>query len=345
MVAKKSDDISFESLESSICQKLFKPLYYFYGDEDYLADEIIRQIITNALDESTKTFNLDILDCNTVCAKDVVSVASSYPMMSERRVVVARDIHKLLAAESSREIMQRYFQQPSQTTILLMVGNKPDARTSIIKSIKDNGTVVEFKRFYDNQIPPWIKKDIEIFGKNITSEAAELLAQYVGSSLREIHSELEKLSIYIGDKTTVQEEDINNLIGISKTYNIFSLQREIGEKDLAKSMVILENMLDNGESLLGIIVMLTKYFQKLWVLKGSQFNSDSDIASVLGVNTFFVKEYRVAATNFKLSEIEDNFITLAETDETLKTSIQDERLAATLLLFRLVKKSQIQVNH
>lgn len=340
MAAKKTDEISLDDLESSIRQKKFKPLYYFYGDEDYLIDETIKLIINNSLDSSTKSFNLDVVDANSLSAKEFVALASSYPMMTEWRVVIVRDVNRYFISEANREIMQRYFQNPSSTTVLVMVGNKPDGRTAVTKSLKENGILFEFKGLWENQIPTWIKKHVEVFGKKITNEGAELLAQYAGNSMREIHTELEKLSIYVGDKSTIGEEDINALVGVSKVYNIFALQKAVGEKDISKSMIILENMLDNGESPLGIIVMLAKYFQKLWILKGTQFQSDAEIANVFSISPFFVREYRSAAENYKIPEVENIFSVLLEADEALKTSASEERMAMTLLLYKIMKSQR-----
>jgi DNA polymerase-3 subunit delta len=344
VAAKKKDEMSLDDLESSIRQKRFKPLYYFYGDEDYLIDETIKLLVNSSLDNSTKSFNLDVVDANSLSAKEFVALASSYPMMTEWRVVIVRDVSRYFISEANREIMQRYFQNPSSTTVLVMVGNKPDGRTAMVKSLKENGILFEFKGLWENQIPSWIKKHVEVFGKKITNEGAELLAQYAGNSMREIHSELEKLSIYVGDKSTISEEDINTLVGVSKVYNIFVLQKAIGEKNISKSMIILENMLDNGESPLGIIVMLTKYFQKLWILKGTKFQSDAEIANVFGISPFFVKEYLSAAENYGIPEIENVFSVLLEADEALKTSAYEERLAMTLLLYKIMKSQRLSDN-
>lgn len=103
-------------------------------------------------------------------------------------------------------------------------------------------------------------------------------------------------------------------------------------------------MLDNGEQSLGIIVMLAKYFQKLWILKGTQFQSDAEVASVFGISPFFVKEYRNAVSNYKINEIENSFSALLEADEALKTSSSEERMAMTLLLYKIMKTQQFFSN-
>ncbi|MBU2471710.1 MAG: DNA polymerase III subunit delta [Bacteroidetes bacterium] len=338
MVKEKSEEVTVKVLQSSILQKNIKPLYYFFGEEDYLIEEIVKLLIEKNIDKTVKGFNLDMIDGGSVNVKDVVAYASAYPMMSEKRVLVVRDFNKLLTSENSKEIMLRYLQNPSHTTVLIMTGTKLDNRTTIAKAIRENGTVVEFKPLYDNQVHAWIRSHVKIFGKNITEEAAQLLAEYVGNSMREIHNELEKLSIYLGSKLTIEEDDVNAVVGVSKAYNVFALQNAIGQRDVSKAVTILENMMENGENSIGTIVMLTKYFQKLWIIKGSAPRSEVEIANLFNINKFFVKNFSTAASNYKLAEIENAFNILINTDETLKTSGMDEKLAMTLMIYNIMRE-------
>ncbi|MDP2209974.1 MAG: DNA polymerase III subunit delta [Bacteroidota bacterium] len=338
MAKEKSDTASIQDLETSISQKKYFPLYYFFGDEDFLIDQFIKQIIRESVDESVKGFNVDIVDGNNIEVKNLLGIASAYPMISEKRVVVVKEFNKLLTSENNKTLIGRYLENPSESTIMLIIGSKLDNRTTIAKSIKSNGMVVEFKPLYDNQVAGWIKNHIKNFGKKITDEAAQLIAECTGNSMREIHNELEKLTIYVDSKKMIDEDDVNSVVGVSKAFNVFSLQKAIGEKDISKSVTIIENMLNNGESALGTIVMLCKYFQKLWIIRGSDLKSEFDIVSRLKINQFFVKEYLNAARNYSIANIEQAFVKLVETDESLKSSSIDEKLAMTLLIYNIIGK-------
>lgn len=338
MAKEKSDIASIQDLETSIIQKKIFPLYYFFGDEDFLIDQFIQQIIRESVDESVKGFNVDIVDGNNIEVKNLLCIASAYPMTSEKRVVVIKEFNKLLTNENNKTLIGRYLENPSESTIILMVGSKLDNRTAIAKSIKSKGMVVEFKPLYDNQVAGWIKNHIKNFGKKITDAAAQLIAECTGNSMREIHNELEKLTIYVDSKKMIDEEDVNSVVGVSKAFNVFSLQKAIGEKDISKAVTIIENMLNNGESALGTIVMLSKYFQKLWIIRGSGLESEFDIVNRLKINQFFVKEYLSAARNYSIANIEQAFDQLVETDESLKSSSIDEKLAMTLLIYNIIGK-------
>src|SRR5207245_8859055 len=82
-----------------------------------------------------------------------------------------------------------------------------------------------------------------------------------------VNNELEKVVLYVGDRATIGADDVNNVVGFSRQYNIFELQKAVGQQNIGRSIEILENMLRRGESPVWMIVMLTRYLMKLWLLQ------------------------------------------------------------------------------
>lgn len=347
MAKEKEKSASLERLAISFNQKEFAPLYLFYGEEDFLIEGAVNLLVGHAIDQSSRSFNLDILYGGDVDVRDVVSHASLFPMMAERRAVVVRDADKLVTSELSREILLRYLEHPLPSTILVFIMETVDMRLTIFKAFQERGVVVEFKQLYENQIPDWIAKRVEKFGRRITPEACQLMQAHVGKSLREIHNEIEKLFVYVGEKKVIEVGDVAAVVGMSRMYNVFELQKAIGQGNLAWSIEIVEHMLDAGELPLGIIVMLTWYFQKLWVLPSlqKQVRSEYELASALHVSPYFIKEYIAAARRFPPSHIEHAFTALLEADATLKSTQEDPKLVMTTLVYKLIKPVDEAVIH
>ncbi len=68
------------------------PVYLLCGEEDYLIEETLKNMLGALLDDSSaRDFNLDILDGVTVSVRDVLSAVEVYPIMSDWRVVVVRE--------------------------------------------------------------------------------------------------------------------------------------------------------------------------------------------------------------------------------------------------------------
>ena len=335
MAKTKPKGPTFEDLESSFRMKKFEPLYLFFGEESLLIDEIVELLVENALEKSTRSFNLDVVYGSDVSGKDIAVMASSFPMMGERRVILVREFDKTL----NKENLLTYFERPSSSTVLALISSKPDFRNKVFKALKEFAIVGEFRQLYENEIPAWVGKRVVRAGKAITPEATERIHTYVGRSLRDIQNEIEKLCIYVGEKSTIDGDDVNQVVGLSRQFNIFELQKAIGGQELPRAVEILERMLQSGESPIGMIVMLTRYFQKLWLVQEllSRKESEYELAASVGISPAYVKEYTNAARRYSQSHLQSCFFRLAETDEALKSSAMDHRTAMTVLLYGLVR--------
>jgi DNA polymerase-3 subunit delta len=176
-------------------------------------------------------------------------------------------------------------------------------------------------------------------GKSTNMEACQLIQNYVGRSLREIQNEIEKMFIYVGEKKTIDVEDVHRVVGLSRQHNIFELQNALGSQNIGRSLEVLQNLLQSGESPVGMIVMLTRYFQKLWLSQELMAKNvaEGQIASVLGTSPFFAKEYLTVAKKFPTNRLTQCFAALLEADEMLKSSRMDHSIIMTLLIHKLVR--------
>lgn len=325
----------FEHIASHSVQSL----YLFFGEEDFLIDECVEALISALVPQEMRAFNVDVVDAEKVTAKDLLSLASAYPMMNERRVVVVRDFGKLTSTEKGREILSSYISQPPETTCFIMVcGKKPDFRMKPYGDLKRRNLVYEFPRLYENQVPSWIETRCKQAGKYIDAEAIQLLVSIVGSSLRSLHNELEKVFTFIGEKERITENDISKVVGFVKGTTIFDLQNALGKQDAANAFNILHRMLDAGESPQGMIVMLTRYLFTLMKVKELRLagKTDGELATELKVPQFFLKDYTTPAERLSFCELERSLVHLRDADLQLKTSAADASHVMEMLVYSLL---------
>ena len=330
---------TIDGVLTSLQEKNFHPLYLFYGLEDFLIDEAVTTLIENAVSPASQSFNLDVVYGGEVDVQDVVALASAFPMMSDHRVVIVRDAEKLATSEASRELLLRYLEKPVQSTILVFVASKADMRLRVFKAFQDGGVSAEFRPLYDNQIPEWIRRRMNRLKRAITPEASQLLQAHVGTSLREILNEIDKLLVYVGEKRTIELEDVAAVVGVSRSFNAYELQKALSYGDAVRAMEILQHLLDAGDSPIGIIVTLTRFFQKVWVIPAlrRKAHSDYELASALQVSPYYVREYVAAADRFLPGQVKSAFQALLEADTRLKSTQEDPRIVMTTLLYQLLK--------
>ncbi len=335
-MAKRRDHIiDYDSLRIRIENRQFEPIYLFVGEEDLLAEEGTRMIIDAGLAEPSSGFDLDVLYGPDSNARAVISVARSFPMMSERRIVVVRDFDHL----ASKELVEAYARQPSQTTSLILVASKPDLRTKPYPVLKETAIWVKCSPPRDNDIPGWIAMSARKRRREITLDACRLMQHYVGNALREIENELEKLFIFVGEKKEIDESDISEVVGMSRQYNIFELQKAIGRRDVKRSFEILERVLQAGHPAVMIVAALTRFFIKLYKIHTLRRLrvSEREIADAIKANPMYIKEHLATAEQHPIQHVEHCFAYLLEADEKLKSSVADHKLVMSMLVYKLVR--------
>jgi DNA polymerase III subunit delta len=331
--------MTFKEFQSAMPGMQIPPVILFHGEEDFLIDEGVRSILEGTLDEGTRGFNLDVVYGSKVDVKEVVALASAFPLMSQRRVVVVKEFEQLATNEQAKELLTAYLQKPLESTCLLLVSLQPDFRKKPFTDLKKHAALVECKSLYDNQIPEWISKRIRQLGKSADQEACRMLQAYVGNSLRAVQNEIDKLFIFVGEKKQITVGDVAEVVGATKGFTIFELQNAVGRKDLREALTILQAMLRDGQSPQMIIVMLTRFFTQLWKISELKAKKipEASMAREVGINPYFLKQVVQYQSQFSNDHLETGFRALLEADAVLKTTSRDARLVMDLLLFTLVK--------
>ncbi len=314
----KKQAAAIGDLEKRLKRREFDPVYLLYGEETFLVDRAVDLILERALDPATRSFNADVVYGGATAGADVLALATSFPMMADHRVVVVREFEKL----AEKERLEPYLSDPLPSTILVLVTAKPDFRMKIFKSLEQHAASLEFRHLQDEEIADWITAKAKQQGKTIAPEASRLLQSYIGSSLRDAANELEKVSLFAGDRAALTESDVKAVVALSRDFSVFDLQRAIGLGDLPQAQMVLSAMLSSGENALGIIVMLTRFFQKVLLVhavRGPR-GSEYQLASRLRLSPAHVREYLQAASRFPPARLERCFRALLEADEQMKTS-------------------------
>lgn len=292
-----------------------KPIYFLMGEEPYYIDKLTEYMEANLLSEDEKGFNQTVLYGRDVSVDDIVSTAKRYPMMAERQVVIVRE-----AQELSRSIdkLESYAENPMPTTVLVIAYKYKtlDKRKKLTKFLDKTGLVYESKKLYENQVGDWLKRVLAGKKLNIEPKAAAMLVDFLGTDLSKIANELDKLAIILPQGSTITPELIEENIGFSKDFNVFELRKAIGERNVKKAYQIAQYFADNPKDnpLVLTVGQTFGFFVQLLKYHGLKDRSPKSVASALGINPFFVKEYDVAIKNYPMKKVSHIVASLRDID-------------------------------
>lgn len=311
-------DMTFEQIIADIRKKIYYPIYFLHGEEPYFIDQISGLLEDTVLTDSEKEFNQTVIYGRDTTVGLIIDVARRFPMMANYQVVIVKEAQDLDKIED----LQYYLGNPLKSTILVICFKykKIDQRKSFAKLVDKTGVLFESARLYDNKIPAWITEQIRGRGFSISPQACQMLAEYLGSDLGRIMNELEKLVINLPAGSTIDGGIIEKNIGISKDYNIFELQNALGRKDVLKANRIVRHFAANTKlnPAVVVITVLFNFFIKVMIYHQLADRSKNNVASVLGVNQFFVKDYEDAAQNYSYKKLRQVIAILREYDLKVK---------------------------
>ena len=248
-------------------------LYLFYGEDAYLKDEAVKRVTTALL--TNRDFNYDLLYGSSTTAEEILGIAQTLPVFSAWRLIIVKEVDRI--SDRELESLLPYINNPSPSTCLIFAGEKADMRKRFFSKLKEKAVVIQFYHLFEGQIAGWIKFRAKELGFNISDEAIEILKEEVGNSLGTLDNEILKLSIYAAGKGIIEEGDVIEVVGDSKTHTIFNLTEAIGEKKAETAIRILRKILNEGEEPPKILFMVTRQVRLLhraFELKEAGFSQD-----------------------------------------------------------------------
>jgi DNA polymerase-3 subunit delta len=336
--------------------------YVFHGDDEFgRAREVARlrgQLAGG--DRAMADLNTSVLDGNRLTLGELRHVCDSIPFMADRRLVIVEGLLGRLSPGSRAKgqeepqdkepAWKRAFLQdlasylpnlPDSTRLIFVEASTLPASHPILKLAaqeekKRKGFARLFKQPKDSELPNWIREQAQAKGGTIGHEAVTILAALVGSDLRLLDQEIEKLLLY-ADGREVTAEDVQVLVSRARETSIFDLVDCVGRREVDRALRLLHRMLDEEAAPLYLLTMLGRQIRILIQVSElrDQGLAANEIVSRLKLHPFVVKKGLEQAANFTMAQLEAAHRRVVETDWSIKVGQSEEVLALDMLVVAL----------
>lgn len=180
--------------------------------------------------------------------------------------------------EALAQLAQELKEFSWQNIRLLISASKVDKRKVIFKTLEKIGRVETFAAWsvddkdWANQAELWAGKALRGRQKEISDEALAELINRVGPNPRQLETEIEKLTLYVGDRKEIGMEDVAAICTRNKTARAFALGDALGDRDLPRLLkrldeVLWETKFDKDKSEIGLLYGLISKIRALLLLK------------------------------------------------------------------------------
>jgi DNA polymerase-3 subunit delta len=170
-------------------------------------------------------------------------------------------VGKTNAASEGMEYILDYVEQqlPPEVKFLLSA-SAVDKRRSAYKRIQKLADLRTFdkpdtsKTGWEDEVIPLVERRARDLGITFDNDAIEMLVHLAGEDTRQLDSEVEKLSLYLGERTRVTAEDVRLLVPLNRAGVIFELGNAMGKRDLRRALELVRTLVYQGQSPIGILL-------------------------------------------------------------------------------------------
>jgi DNA polymerase III subunit delta len=272
------------------------PVLLVFGEDEFAVKERGRQVYTQWCQE-TGGMDHEIIDAQTANAGEALQALSrlreaiqTLPFFGASKVVWLRNCNFLGEERTAQagDVVETLADLTDQlkgfawdNVRLLITAGKTDRRKAFYKTVEKIGAVEGYSApSLDDK--DWVARmeeealaGIRGWNKSISEEALGELAHNVGPNTQQMKNEVEKLCLYVGDKTEIEAHDVRSIVSRNKQARAFALADALGDRDLGAALKCLDEefwtlQFDKKKSAIGLLAGLISKVRAMILLKELQ---------------------------------------------------------------------------
>lgn len=248
-------------------------LTLIYGPEGVYQRRALKAVLQEA--GGADSFDFESFQSMERSTDQWLGLAGTPPFLDAKRTVVVRNV---LRADA-KELKPNDIAALPDTACLVLVADEEtvDDRQARWKAAQDQwvkavqaakGHLIKCEISLKDMAPA-LRAEAQILGKKLSLQGAMLLKEMTSDSFSRAVDELEKLSLYVGDRDEIHLEDIRAAASASHEWKVFDLVDGIVAGSPSKAMTQLSYLLESGAkaqeaAISQILPMLARQYKLLW---------------------------------------------------------------------------------
>ena len=324
-------------------------LILVYGDDTFRVQEKVK-VLRAAFTQKHDPTGLNFASFGAIASPcDVLQAVGSLPFMSQKRMVVIRDLISN-TKKDGEDTWAPLARVPDSSIVVLWETAEPKAveKKGLFQALKKGADVhaYPFPVLEGTELVKWTSERVRARGGQIAADAARELAERVGGDLWQMDNEIGKLVAYArrgAGTPPITKGMIEELVRASFEGEIFALVDAVSRKEAAKAVRLLQQERWSGASDFSIFGMLARQVR---ILLGARAALDASIqypvssiqfAQDMGIHPFVAQKSLDQARKFTLNDLRTTHYFLFKYDAGMKSGYLDAELAVDLVTTALVR--------
>ena len=316
-----------------------------YGEVPELVEKKSNEIVESYLNEKKDDFNYVKYNLYDTSFNQIIEEALTMPFISEKKAIVVKNAFIFTGEKVSKDIqpnneqvnefLEKY--DGENFIIFEVYQNKLDERKKITKTLKKTSKLAKVEQMSEQEIKNWIKNKLHENFKDIKQDALDLFIELTGINFNIVSQELEKIILFLGERTTINKKDVEEIINRSLEQNVFLLTVYIQKGEKYKAIQLIKDLIVMKEEPIKLLALITSNYRLYYQCKilSRKGYSGQQIAKTINVHPYRVKLALNQVKHYQLTHLLNIIDQCAETDYKLKSSYMDKQLILELFILSL----------
>lgn len=287
-------------------------IYLFYGEEKYDINAQVEKIKKEFKDLELGV-NLFYVTKDNV--DEVPSLVQGVTFFGTEKLIIIKDTKLKFNIDSILNL--------DSDIKIIILEETVDKRTSEYKKLSKIAQVKEFNHLNEREMTTYIMNILKRYNLKIDFDTASYMQTVCGSDKSNNINELQKLVIYMDEGAEVTKEIIDKVCSKTLNAKIFDVLNNIVNKNKKEAISMLDDLLNQKESIIKIYIMLYKQIKQMYMIKYLKLKSVPNIAQVLGIHPFVFKNLNISSEKYTLDELKNIIYEFDEYDEKNKNGEMD----------------------
>ncbi len=258
------------------------------GDDESILRAKVHDLVAELVGDGDRGLMVEEYEGEEYELRAVVDAAQTMPFLTDRRIVVGRDVGRFTVEELTP--LLRYLESPLESSELVLAGGGGRLPKKLIDAISAvSGRVIDTnppRKASDRQA--WVRAEAEQQGLRVDGPAANRIAEQLGEDVGRLDGILGVLRSTYGDGARLTTADVDPFLGEGGGVPPWDFTDAVDAGDTSKALQLMGRMIHGGERHpLQVMAILHSHYAKLARLDGVDARSDNEAAAAMGIKPGF----------------------------------------------------------
>lgn len=322
-------------LKNQIKNNELSNVYFIYGEETYLKEFYVKKLKEKVVEPAFADFNFHQYEGKNTAMDEILQDAEMMPMMAQYSFLLVHD-YPLDKSASDVDALKEFFKDVPETCVLVFwydsieVDTKKNAKwRSIENAFAKAGSSVNLEKRTESDLVKLIVSSAKKRLCIIDSGNARYLISVVGSDIKTLFNELEKICGYVGEGE-ITKKNIDELAVKCLQARVYDLSKFILAGNSDGAYGVLNVLFAQKEEPISVLAVISSCYVDMYRVKCAKSANVNEMELSEYFNykgrEFLIRNAARDCRNISIVDLRKALDILSKTDELLKSTAIDKKL-------------------